>query len=135
MNSLTHKIVFAAIVLLAATTSIQAQKSRAWLNGTWQGTGYQMDTDTTWTMLLTASKGKYTIEYPSLKCGGRWQLITIDKWTAKFRERISHGLEDCVNNGSVVIQRLGNGQIAFRYYNRGSARVTASAILNRKPRQ
>lgn len=101
----------------------------------WEGTGYQLDTDTTWTMLLTARRGRYTIEYPSLKCGGRWQLTGIDTWKATFKERISFGIEECVNNGSVVVQRLGNGQIAFRYYNHGSSRVNASAILNRKSRR
>ena len=128
------KVAVTLLLLMLIISTAGAQQNRRWLSGAWEGTGYQIDTDTTWPMRLSVRGNRYAIEYPSLKCGGTWQLLSVDSWKARFREKISFGLEECVNNGSVVIQRLGHGQLAYRFYNRGSRRVTASAILNRKPR-
>ncbi|MDQ5846739.1 MAG: hypothetical protein M3539_15740 [Acidobacteriota bacterium] len=131
-----HKTVATILLLFAFCLVVYPQaKNGRWLNGTWEGTAYQMDINETWTMKLNARRNRYTIDYPSLKCGGRWKLQNINSWTATFREHLSYGQDECVDQGRVVIQRLGNGQIAYRFYNRGAGRVTASATLNRKPRQ
>jgi hypothetical protein len=125
--------IFVLLVSLTCVVSSQGKTGTgSWLNGTWQGTGYQIDNNETWTMKLTVRGGRYRIEYPSLKCGGKWIPLSIDQSRARFIEKITFGLEDCVDNGKVVIERLSRRQIAYRYSNRGSREVTASAILNRK---
>ena len=106
--------------------------SRSWLNGTWEGTGYQIDTNSTWTMLLTVKGNRYKIEYPSLNCEGRWRPIRITRTTARFREILTTGVDVCANKGTLVIQRLSPRQLAFRYTNQGEMDVTSSSILNRK---
>jgi hypothetical protein len=83
-------------------------------------------------MLLTARGGKFSIDYPSLYCGGRWQLINLNSYRARFKEKLDHGQHKCTDNGSVVIQRLNRRQIFFLYSLAGSREVTASAVLNRK---
>lgn len=128
--------IVAMLVLLLVTTSIVCgqgkNRHRTWLNGTWEGTGYQMDNNETWTMRLTVKANRYRIEYPSLNCEGRWRPISINSGRARFRERITRGLEQCTDKGKVVIERLSRRQIAFRYSNPGASDVVASAILNRK---
>lgn len=126
-------VTFVLLVLLASAVSAQAKTPKAkWLNGTWEGTGYQIDNNETWTMKLTVRGRAYRIEYPSLSCGGKWIPLSINPSRARFIERITLNLEACTNNGNVVIDRLSRRQIAFRYSNAGSREVTASAILNRK---
>lgn len=128
-----RKIVVSFLVVLVVTVVVCPQGvNRTWLNGTWEGTGYQIDNNSTWTMKLVARQGGYTIEYPSLNCGGRWRLLRIDSWRARFTEHITSGREVCVDRGNVVIQRLSRRQIAYRFSERGAAAVSASAILNRK---
>ena len=126
----------AGLLLLATMASTVCAQSKAsgnpWLNGTWEGTGYQIDTNETWTMRLVVAGKRYKIEYPSLKCTGRWSPISVGSWIARFRERITSGTEDCTDKGSVVIERLSRRQIAYRYSNPGTRDVIASAILNRK---
>jgi hypothetical protein len=125
----------AAVCLLFSLTVVALPQSRrggAWLGGRWEGTGYQMDTDSTWTMVLTARGGKFLIEYPSLDCGGEWRLLSIDSRRARFRERITRNREACADRGSVVVERLSGRQVAYRYSHRGASDVSASAILNRK---
>ena len=126
----------ATFLLLVSLTSIVSAQGKSdngrWLNGTWEGTGYQIDNNETWPMKLTVRGRRYRIEYPSLKCGGRWVPLSIDATRARFIEKINFGLQECVDNGNVVVERLGRGQIAYRFSNRGTREITASAILNRK---
>jgi hypothetical protein len=119
------------LLLLCATHSAQT-KTGNWIKGTWEGTGYQTDDQSTWTMRLTARGRRFSIEYPSLNCGGRWQLVSINSYRARFRERLDHGQDKCADNGKVTIQRLRPRQVFFFYSNAGTREVTASAVLNRK---
>ncbi|HLL71939.1 MAG TPA: hypothetical protein VK363_10930 [Pyrinomonadaceae bacterium] len=133
---MTRKLAATVLLMLCMSSIVYAQQgkgNRAWLNGTWEGTGYQIDTDSTWTMRLTARRGgKYLIEYPSLNCGGRWRLVRINSKSAVFRESITSGQDACVDKGRVVIERLNGRQIAYRFSHRGATDISASAILNRK---
>lgn len=126
--------IVATVCLVCSMTLVVLPQSgdRSWLHGTWEGTGYQIDTESTWTMRLSARGNTYHIEYPSLNCGGEWRLLSINASRATFRERITRGREACVDRGSVVIERLSGRQIAFRFSLRGSNEVSSSAILNRK---
>src|SRR5882724_2398478 len=111
---------------------VRKEKGRVWLTGAWEGTGYQTDDKSTWTMILRAHSGAYSIAYPSLNCGGEWVLKRLSGNKAIFTERLSSGTDQCANNGQVVIERLSDQQLLFLYRNAGEKQVTASAILNRK---
>jgi hypothetical protein len=125
-----------ALFLLLLSVALSAQtKTKNWINGTWEGTGYQIDDQSTWTMRVTVRGRRFSIEYPSLNCGGRWQLIGINASRARFRERLDHGQDKCTDNGNVTIQRLSRRQVFFFYSNAGTREVTASAVLNRKRKQ
>jgi hypothetical protein len=62
------------VLMLSGTTTFPQTRSRnqSWLNGTWEGKGYQSDTDETWTMRLTVKGNKYLIEYPLSQL--RWKM-------------------------------------------------------------
>lgn len=128
--------VLAAVCLLfaIATVAFPKGRGRTWLRGNWEGTGYQIDDNSTWTMSLTASGRRYRIEYPSLGCGGEWRLVSINSRRARFRERLNHGQEVCSNEGTVVVERLSATQVIFLYYRKGERVVSSSSILNRKKR-
>ena len=124
------------LLLLSATLSAQTKpqtKSNNWIKGTWEGTGYQTDDQTTWAMRLTARGRRFSIDYPSLACGGHWQLISSNGYRARFKERLDRGQDKCTDKGTVVIQRLSKRQIFFLYSLAGAREVTASAVLSRKP--
>ena len=110
---------------------IPGKKTSPWLTGTWEGTGYQIDDNSTWTMRLSAGSGKFSIEYPSLNCGGKWELRHLTARRAIFTERLSYGKEKCTDNSTVVIERLSNRQLVVLFTNPGEKDVNASGILNR----
>jgi hypothetical protein len=120
------------LLLLAGSVGSAQSKSNSWIKGNWEGTGYQTDDKSTWAMVLKAGGKKFSIDYPTLSCGGRWRLISINASRAQFRERLDHGQDKCAEGGSVLIQRLNRNQIMFLYSYKGEKALTASAILNRK---
>lgn len=124
----------ACVVLLlvtAFTLPVQGQTS-SWLRGTWEGTGYQTDDASTWTMLLTAGRRRFRIQYPSLNCSGEWRLLHRNGNEARFRERISVGKVQCTDGGLVVVRKLNSRQIVYLFSNPGSRKVIASAVLNKR---
>ena len=130
-----RRILATVLLILVASSIVFGQgknRSSTWLNGTWEGTGYQIDNNELWTMRLTVNGKRYRIEYPSLKCEGRWQPIWFGRGRARFREILSSGADVCADKGTVVVQRLSRRQIAYRYINQGEVDVTSSSILNRK---
>lgn len=104
---------------------------QSWLYGKWEGQGTERD-GSTWSMELEASKGKFLIKYPTLKCGGEWKLVSFSKYQARFRENITFNREDCEPTGNVTIKRLNGNSLLFNYsYNR-SRKLDSSALLRRK---
>ena len=83
-------------------------------------------------MVLKVSGKRFAVEYPSLDCGGRWQLISLNASRGRFRERLERGQDKCANSGNVLVQRLNRNQILFLYSYQAEKELTASAILNRK---
>lgn len=121
-----------ALLLIASSAGYAQKKSSTWIKGTWEGTGYQIDDKSTWPMTLNARGRRFSIDYPSLNCGGRWKLISITASRARLREILDHGQEKCADRGRVLIQRINQKQILF-LYSYGDARdISASAVLNRK---
>lgn len=128
------KLVIVGWLLLPASVNVVAQqKSAGWLNGNWEGVGYQLDDQSTWAMKLTARRGRYSIDYPSLNCGGRWRLVSINGARAQFREILNRGQDKCADRGKVFLQRLNRNQIVFLYSYAGVKDISASAVLNKKP--
>lgn len=121
-----------AVMLTFAVVGSSQSRAGSWLSGTWTGTGYQIDANETWTMKVTVTGKTYTIEYPSLSCSGRWELISFGSNLAKFRERITTGIDNCTDRGTVTIERLNSTQIDFRYQNPKKTLFSASGILNRE---
>jgi hypothetical protein len=87
-----------------------------------------------WAMNLTVQARSYSIDYPSLNCGGRWRLISLSAARARFREILDRGQEKCADHGNVILQRLNRKQILYLYSYDSARDISASAVLNRKAR-
>ena len=129
-------LVVLGLLLVFSSPAAAQGKSKSWLRGSWEGTGYQTDDNTTWPMQFSIKKMKggrrvFSIDYPCLSCGGRWKLLGVDGSQARFRELLDHGQDKCSDKGLVLIERKGR-QLIFLYSNQGSREITASAVLNRK---
>jgi hypothetical protein len=122
----------ALLFIVLAAGGVCGQTRGGWLRGEWVGTAYQVDSESTWAMVLTFRRGRYTAEYPSLECAARWRLPRVSRTRAVFRETVTKGAERCAPQGRVILERLNARQLGYRYSHQGSKDFVASAILNRR---
>jgi hypothetical protein len=110
-------LIVLAVTLLSHHVSAQ-QSALSWLDGVWEGQGYQLSSGGTWAVKFTGQSGinNYTIEYPSLKCGGNWMILSGNEHRAEFVEVISFGTDVCVNGGMIVLTWVDERHISFTYF-------------------
>lgn len=124
------------LTLSTATSAQTTQKARrGWLEGRWEGTAFQTDHDSTWTMSLDERRGTFAVEYHTLDCSGEWRLTRLTRrtrWRATLTETITRNPDRCEPRGHVTLLRLRRDQILYLYSYRNSRTVIASAVLNRK---
>jgi hypothetical protein len=144
-------IVVGYVAWKAATTAKPAQYSNApvnanreieskpledsagsWLDGRWEGEGYQSDTKTTWAVRLTVRDGTYSVEYPNIPCQGKWTLLDKSSVGASFTEVISEGANLCGTNSHVMLEKINDAEVSCKYTHEGSRAVIATATLSKK---
>ncbi len=104
----------------------------SWLDGRWEGEGYQSDTKTTWAVRLTVRDGAYSVEYPNIPCKGKWTLLDKSSVGASFTEVISEGTNLCGTNSHVMLEKINESEISCKYTHEGSRAVIATATLSKK---
>jgi hypothetical protein len=112
--------------------STAGHASFQWLDGVWEGEGYQSDTKTTWDVRLTVQDGKYAIDYPNIPCTGKWTLIDNTTSEARFIEEITQGTDHCATNSHVTIQKVSGSEISGKYTYANSRAVIATVVLTKK---
>lgn len=116
------------ISILFLLLSLPAQAGPdASILGDWYGVGIQSDGGE-WDMIVSIEPDKAIIAYPLLECGGFWAYSDSSANHLSGVEYIVHGLEFCINQGIVRVQRYGNGQLLF-YWCDSALEVSATAVL------
>jgi hypothetical protein len=103
-----------------------------WLNGVWEGHGYQTDTKTTWAVRLTVRDGNFAVLYPENPCSGIWKVIDKNSRGGSFTEVITQGLNRCANNSHVMIEKMNDLEISCKYTHAHSRVVIATVIMSKK---
>lgn len=86
------------------------------LQGVWEGSAYQPNTTSNWTIKTTIANTQASIDYPSLRCGGDLTLLKRTANQMQFRETLTYGKSTCVNNGKTVITQTGANTAAFEWF-------------------
>lgn len=104
-----------------------------WADGSWTGTGFQSNTNGTWSINCYADSrdNYYIIEYPSLTCGGQWTVLNVEFHKIEFVEAIKHGRDRCIDGGRVVIAYVDDQHVSYTYIMSNSNDVGAFATLTR----
>lgn len=104
-----------------------------WMQGTWQGTGDQIDGHQ-WQVALDATNlSKVKIDYPDLSCGGKWKIVESSEEGANVRERLTYGLDKCDQNVEVVIEKPSDGNMKLTFFLKSySPDPIATAVLTKR---
>ena len=82
--------------------------------GIWEGEGQQQGVS--WTIRAVLQLDEQLIEYPSLNCGGFWELIEETEAQLSFRETITFGNNICADQGLVELTDQSENELIYRYY-------------------
>lgn len=119
----------------SSTKKNNLQVSAPWVLGNWGGSAYQYDTNEHWELFLAvnSTQNRFSVTYPGLKCSGTWKLINTSKDRIVLREQITRGLQNCVTNGKVVLEKR-NDLVVFKYFYPTDATLNAEGRLFKENR-
>jgi len=100
-----------------------------YFDGIWEGIGKQSNNHT-WSIKITvdSNKKEYKVAYPSEKSGGTLILLSINKRTIEFKEKITYG--DAIDGGKFIITKTNDNQASFSWSSPDSNQI-ASGTLER----
>lgn len=128
-----HILILLLIIQFSACKSIQTRNN--WLDGQWTGIGFQKDLveDNSWSIETTINlkKRQFTINYPSIGCSGKWELLELSKHKAIFTETIDN-INICTNHGKVILTKVDANHISFSYYLQNESTVASFSTLKRR---
>ena len=115
--------VFAAMFSVSALPAYGAEQSPSGVMGTWAGPGIQFDSTATrggefsvWAVNLTIGPDAVSITYPSLECGGFWTLERITDHAAYYRETLTYGQSQCIDQGLAVVSPMDGPKLRVEFY-------------------
>lgn len=125
------------ILLYVISNNLFGQDQEAspeWLQGKWEGIGYQIDNQT-WEIILEAEKGQeIIIRYPDLGCSGYWIMEQPGRTKLHFKEQIVSGIGVCDQGGDVFVKKLNRNKLRLTYYLYSySQDPIAKAVIKRMP--
>ena len=83
--------------------------------GVWHGTAKQ-DNNTDWSIKITLEPRRYRVDYPSLNCGGTWEILEEYDNNLIFKETITYGLNICVTGGKVMLSKHTENSAHFSWF-------------------
>lgn len=131
------KIVLVLLLINSCSgLNISPHNKLKWLDGTWNGTGYQIDLqeDNTWAISLKidATAGVFSINYPSIPCNGIWELISLSKEQARFKETITQGTQECVPEGHILLSKVDDRTVILSFFYPGEPIAYAFSTLRKE---
>lgn len=75
--------------------------------------------------------GKYTIEYPSLNCGGKLHLSGSKGRHFSFRDELEYGLDQCSTGGRTELQFVRPDLMAYQWFDVNGV-LRAEGMLKRR---
>jgi len=99
--------------------------------GVWHGVGVQIDA-IDWPMELTLGETTPTVDYPSLECGGEWQLLKSSGTELLAIEKITYGLDQCLDGGVLRLQKYNDDMLIYHWYDRAGMAVAAAVLMQGK---
>jgi hypothetical protein len=108
------KLIFVVVALLLGA-NMAAAAGPDGFDGVWEGVGIQ-DNNSSWSIKVTISSGRYTIDYPSLSCGGELTLLQESSGNIEFREKITYGINACITGGTTILTKVGKTGAEYQWF-------------------
>jgi len=132
MKTTKNFLLLLVIVLVSFNLSAQKKKSE-WINGIWRGTGFQLNNSSSWSIRFTASTHTktYAIDYGTLGCSGKWELVSFEENRATFIEKITDGRDKCLDGSTIIIALVNENYVSYSCFSPGGKKLDACSTLER----
>lgn len=112
-----NKLVFIGSLLLSLSCLADAGQSDtlSQFTGEWQGAG-QQDNGSQWSIRVNIRPPLYVIDYPSLTCGGKLTLLKTTDTSLVFKETLTYGIAQCINQGDVVLNKVAEHTAGYHWF-------------------
>lgn len=124
-------ICFGLLLPITCQADAKQKKLSQELQGVWQGAALQ-DDKSRWTIKITIRPDGYSIDYPSLNCGGMLELTKENADSLVFKETLTYGTDNCYNNGKTVLIKSPNNKIRYYWYFENNGKKAAFGELTRQ---
>lgn len=115
------------IILVFLFSTLNAQEK-------WIGIGYQKNINESWKIkMITISEKNYEITYPDIPCSSIWIVRGRNKKNILLEEKIIDGIENCVDNGFVILEKVDDKTMKFYcFINMKDEEPYAYGLLNKE---
>lgn len=105
----------ATLLALAAALAGMPALAQQPASGSWSGVGLEVSggQTQTYTVRVQLDAGGGKIDYPTLPCGGTLTPLQAQGGVQEFREKLTYGLDKCVDGGTVGIVVKGDTLIWY----------------------
>lgn len=122
------------VLLSCLIIVLNSCSSTKWIEGEWEGTGYQIDEHTWEVNLHSLDLENIAIDYPDLSCGGEWEIVEKSRKQIIFKENLLYGTWRCDQGVEVHVSKAKKQSINLEFYLRSYDPINpiANARLSRK---
>lgn len=115
-----RKILLIATTLLISTNTVSSQEKETpfVFDGVWSGIARLDDDESkrSFPVKITIRNKKYSIEYPSLGCGGELHLKLSSSNFMDFREKLTYGKSNCESTKKIAINIHKDNSVHFHWF-------------------
>ncbi len=128
-----RNIIFLLAVTLAQTSIADDRFSEA-NAGNWQGVGVQIDGQE-WSMALQINPASSNVSYNAGECSGSWTYMRVTDVRIVAVEKLSVGLETCLDGGLVKVERLDENALIYSFFDQAGDVVSKAVLIEGEYRQ
>lgn len=105
---------FFIFISLLSNNLIAQTSDFTFLEGKWVGQGYQLNTNETWSIILTIKDDFINVDYPSLGCKSNLTATKCEGNSIFLNEKLLPK-SSCVDNGKIELEWTSPNELIFKW--------------------
>ena len=134
MRSSRFYLLMVAALAAGLPTTLWSE-SRSDFFGVWTGTVTEVVVAgshySNYEVSISLVPGDYSVDYPTLGCGGRLRLLEQRGRQVRFRDELGYGFDACSNGGRTELRLVGPNLGAYLWFD-AEGHLRAEGVLKRR---
>jgi len=130
-----HVTWFSPHISGADAFAVISRKKPEWLNGKWDGRGFQpQGGKSLWSVNFSynSKTDEAQVSYPSLACSGNWKMVSNEANRVIFKEVITIGKESCIDGSEIIVHKIDDKFISVTWLSANKKQPDAFSTLEKR---